>query len=142
MGVAEHMRSADKRAFSATYRFPHRPTVSEEAKSFMRSLLASAPADRPTAEQALRDQTWVRHPDYEPTCDFPCEPQEVEEEEAEPPLPLPHTVSEIGTPMTPRQSSAREPSGSGSPMAAWARSNVDWARSKTTDVFGRLLFHS
>ena len=141
-GVAEHMRSADKRAFSATYRFPHRPTVSEEAKSFMRSLLASAPADRPTAEQALRDQTWVRHPDYEPTCDFPCEPQEVEEEEAEPPLPLPHTVSEIGTPMTPRQSSAREPSGSGSPMAAWARSNVDWARSKTTDVFGRLLFHS
>ena len=133
-GVEEHMRSAEKQTFSASYRFPHSPSVSEEAKNFMRSLLASAPADRPTAEQALRDQTWVRHPDYEPPCDLPCEPLTVEEQQGEPPLPLPHAAFEMDPPMTPPQSSAKESSDSGSPL-------VGWVRSKTT-LFGRLLFPS
>ena len=133
-GVSERMRSAEKHAFSTNYRFPRSPSVSEEAKSFMRSLLASEPADRPTAMQALRDLTWVRHPDYEPTCDHPCEPEEVEE--GEPPVKLPHTPEETPTPRPP---SPRARRGSDLSVAAWARSNVDWARSKTANVFGRLL---
>ena len=77
-GVSQHMSSTETQAFSGNYCFPLKPAVTERAKSFIQSLLAPMPADRPTAEEALRDQTWIWQPDFESTCDLPCEPSSAE----------------------------------------------------------------
>jgi len=94
-GVAPHMRTSEKRAFSATYSFPHHPDISEEAKNLIRSLLAAEPADRLTAEEALHDQSWVMHPDYEPGDPF-SDPDSEDDLEVDPVPKLPLTPG--GTP--------------------------------------------
>jgi serine/threonine protein kinase len=67
-GVGPRMRQADKMSVSANYCFPRcrggsSAAVSEEAKGLIRSLLLEDPAQRPTAEEAIR-HSWVRHPTY------------------------------------------------------------------------------
>jgi len=82
-GVGPRMQASQKQAFSATFSFPHHPKVSEEARNFIRSLLSAEPTDRPTAEEALRDAFWLRHPDFEEPDDVPEEPGETH---VEPPV--------------------------------------------------------
>jgi len=119
-GVAPHMRTSEKRQFSATYSFPHHPQVSDAAKSLIRSLLAAEPADRLTAEEALRDQSWVRHPDYEPVGHEVSEPEEGDPVPGTPPR---NTERRRGatTPERPDPHPQSDRVPRVSPIAVWAR---------------------
>ena len=126
-GVAPHMRSSEKQAFSATYSFPHTPTVSEDAQNFIRSLLASEPTERLTAEQALRDMCWVKHPDYEDVFSF-SDPGSDDELETHPASEeVDHGGLDVPLPLTPQPSS---------PIVDWTRRQTN----RVQRVFTRLLF--
>ncbi len=153
-GVAPHMRTSEKRAFSAAYSFPHHPDVSDEAKSLMRSLLAAEPADRLTAEDALRDQSWVMHPGYEPAGD-PVSDPDSDEEDDDPVPKLQQTPKRnsaggyrtVRVSATPERSSsmvhaAATPERCSSDDEHWKSAGTspiaDWARSKTQQVHSAL----
>merc|ERR1711988_1150733 len=156
-GVGPHMRTAHKRAISATYSFPHHPKVSEEAQNFIRSLLSVEPANRPTAEEALRDPLWVRHPDFEEPDDVPEEPGKTSVNA--PPVHLPKKDLKSAAPFTDREpddspgrqpssetsasggrepddSPGRQPSSETSPLADWTRRQAHHVH----DALSRLLF--
>lgn len=120
-GVGPRMQASQKRAFSATYSFPHHPKISDEARNFIRSLLASEPTDRPTAEAALRDPFWLRHPDFEEPDDVPGEPENI-------PVEVPPVISPKPSPLPPDEpfhwESTDQNSTGTSPLAEWAQKQL------------------